>query len=133
MINAPLKQFKLIRKNPKILVPIILSLILTLLSSIIVTISLDISKLASQLPQDLEVDVENMQMFIKVIIGITSSFGMILGTALTWFLLSAVQLIFAKLKKSNVTYKTFLSMNIHIGIIGILGTILNAILVLILD
>lgn len=133
IVNSPLQQFSLIRENPKILIPVLFSLIFLLISSVVITISLDISEITSQLPQDLDVNDSGMQVFMKVIIGLTSSIGLILGIVISWFFMSAVQLMFAKFKKSTVTYKKLMSMNIHIAFIGIIGTLLNAILVLTLD
>lgn len=119
MFTSPGEQFKRIKGNPKIWVPLIIISILYVIGMGLMAASMDVSTLVEQgIPED---QAELILGFTKVTIAVMGIFTPIIGVLIS----SAIQLLIAKIASSDVSFKQLFSMNTYIMIIGAVGLLIN--------
>ncbi|MED4401777.1 Yip1 family protein [Metabacillus fastidiosus] len=121
MIFSPSEQFERMREKPVILVPLIIVLITGLIMSVLVGLNV-----INYLPpmDDLGMSAEDLQMFQTITIASTA--------AITFFSVPVILLVMtliyfaiAKIMKIEVTFKKMLSLNIFTAFIGLVGQVIN--------
>lgn len=119
MFTSPGEQFKRIKENPKIWVPLIIITILYVIGMVLMSASMDVSTLIEGgVPED---QAELILGITKVSIAVVGIFTPIIGVLIS----SAIQLLIAKIASSTVSFKQLFSMNTYIMIIGAVGLLLN--------
>ncbi len=122
MIMNPREQFERIRENPKIIVALIIVTVLTIVGMLLMMNGIDFMDdpaLAGMSEEEMMLVAMGSQIAFVIAGVFTPIF--------TLLIFSVVQIIIAKIVRSEVTFKQLFSMNTYIFIISVISVLVNGI------
>jgi hypothetical protein len=123
MVWQPIIEMEKITKNPFVLFPLIIVTLLYTLGTTLIAMNVDVSLIVQDIP-DFD---ENSRLFRSIIIGSAAFSGF--STPIFNILFSSViYYVVAKLSKSTVSFRQLFSLQTYIMFIGVIGLMLNALL-----
>ena len=125
VIWEPAEQFRKVRLNPIILVPMLILLAVNAIGTIMTVSAIDFTELFEEM--DIVITAE-METAISVIASLAGVVVALITVALLILVSAAVYMVISKIAKKDVTFKQMFSMSTHLSIIGAIGVLLNGLI-----
>lgn len=129
MVFSPLEQFKRIKEQPVIWMPLIILSIVSMIIAIFVTLNLEIEygDIYGLEMRDDEIIV------MKAIHLVTAIFGGLLGTPISYAMFALILFGITRVVKSKVRFKQMLSLIIFVSFISMIGQVINQLIIVAME
>lgn len=131
MILNPGEQFKRLKENPKIWIPLLMVTAIFTIAAVVNSLGMDIEELLGNTWQE-ELD-EEMLAFVAITARVGAVIGGVVIPILTAVFATLIFLLVSKFTDSEVRFRQLFSMNIFIFMISALGSLFQGIVVAAID